>query len=140
MSPEIVFTPRAPAPAGPYSQAVRAGNTLYVSGQIALDKDSGRLVEGDVRDHTRTIMASIQSILEAGGASLDDLVKTTVFITDLEDYARVNEAYAEFFPEAGPARSCVQVSGLPRGAPIEIEAVAHVAPRDPGFRSDGAET
>lgn len=126
MARETLFTPRAPAPVGPYSQAVRVGDWIYVSGQVALDAESGELVEGGIEAHTRKILRNIETILEAAGASLDDVVKTSIYLTDLGDFGQVNQTYGEFFAEEPPARTCVQVAALPKGAPVEMEAVAYL--------------
>jgi 2-iminobutanoate/2-iminopropanoate deaminase len=126
MKKESICTQRAPAPVGPYSQAVRAGNLLFLSGQIALDPATGQLVSGDVRDHTKQIMANLKAVLEKAGASLDNVVKTTIFLTDMQDFAAVNEVYGSYFTADPPARSCVQVTALPKGVPIEIEMIAQL--------------
>ena len=124
MERQIIHTDRAPRAVGPYSQAVKAGDMVFVSGQIALDPATGNLVPGSIEDQTRQAMENVKAVLGAAGTSLERVVKTTVFITDMNDFPRVNEAYAEFFPEAPPARACIQVSALPKGAQVEIEAVA----------------
>jgi len=124
MKKEAINTQRAPAPVGPYSQAVRAGNLLFLSGQIALDPATGQLVDGDVREHTKRIMENLKAVLEGAGATLDHVVKTTIFLTDMGDFAAVNEVYGSYFAAVPPARSCVQVAALPKGVPIEIEMIA----------------
>jgi reactive intermediate/imine deaminase len=118
----------APAPVGPYNQAVRVGDTLWCSGQIALDPASGVLVgDGNVEAETRQVLANLQAVLAAAGAGPQQVVRTTVYLTDLADFARVNAIYAETFGEGvSPARACVQVAALPRGAQVEIDAVAVV--------------
>jgi len=121
---EIVKTDKAPGAIGPYSQAVRAGALVFVSGQLALLPESGKLVDHDIQAETRQALINLKNILIAAGSSLEDVVKTTVFIRRMDDFARINEVYGEFFPSAAPARSCVEVSCLPRNANIEIEAVA----------------
>ena len=126
MTKSIVSTERAPAAIGPYSQAVRTGDLLFCSGQIPLDVSTGRLVEGDVRVQTECVLNNLRAVLEAGGASLDRVVKATIFLVDLEDFAAVNEVYGRFFSCEPPARACVQVSRLPRDARVEIEAIAMV--------------
>ena len=129
MERKVIATASAPAAIGPYSQAIRAGGLLFCSGQIPLDPGTGQLVgEGDVRDQTRRVMQNLGAVLEAGGASFATVVKTTIFLTDLTDFAAVNEVYAESFAGAlPPARATVEVSALPRGAKVEIEAIALVS-------------
>ncbi|MCS5692631.1 Rid family detoxifying hydrolase [Cyanobium sp. FGCU-6] len=126
---EAVRTDAAPAPVGPYNQAVKAGGVLYCSGQIALDPASGAMVgAGDVEAETRQVLANLQAVLAAGGASPTQVVRTTVFLVDLADFALVNALYAELFDGAvAPARACVQVAALPRGARVEIDAIALVS-------------
>ncbi|MDB5033255.1 MAG: hypothetical protein JWQ98_496 [Chlorobi bacterium] len=122
MASEIIFTESAPLPIGPYSQAVRAGGFLFTAGQIPLK--NGALVDGDVGDQARQAILNLQAILEAGGASLATVVKTTIFLLDMEDFGAVNAVYAEYFGNNSPARSTVQVSRLPKDARVEIEAIA----------------
>jgi 2-iminobutanoate/2-iminopropanoate deaminase len=126
MTRQIVSTSSAPAAIGPYSQAVIATGTrtIYCSGQIPLDPQSGQLVEGDVETQTHRIMQNLSAVLQAAGASLEAVVKTTIFLTDLGSFAKVNQVYGSYFPQTPPARSTVQVAALPRGAAVEIEAVA----------------
>jgi 2-iminobutanoate/2-iminopropanoate deaminase len=119
----IVHTERAPAAIGPYSQAVATGDLVFTSGQIPLLPD-GSFVEGDVGAQTRQVLANLRAVLEAAGSSLDRVVKCTVFLTDLNDFAAMNESYAEAFTADPPARSTVQVARLPKDAAVEIEAVA----------------
>lgn len=129
MPKQPVATPRAPQAIGPYSQAIVAtgGRLVYCSGQIPLDPQSGQMVgEGDVVLETQQVMRNLAGVLQAAGASLDDVVKTTIFLTDLGNFGLVNQAYAAHFSSAPPARSTVQVAALPRGAQVEIEAVAVV--------------
>jgi len=121
---QVILTDRGPKPIGPYSQAVRTNGFLFVSGQVALDPKSGELVGADVRQQTERALDNLKAILEAAGVSLSHVVKTTVFLTDLSDFAAMNKVYSEFFPEASPARSTVQVAALPKGAKVEIEAIA----------------
>lgn len=120
----IVNTNEAPAAVGPYSQAVKKGNMLFVSGQIPLVPGTGELVEGDIQAQTKQAMENVKAVLAAGGASLNDVVKTTVFITSMSDFPLVNEIYAQYFQAEPPARACVEVSALPKGANVEVEAVA----------------
>jgi 2-iminobutanoate/2-iminopropanoate deaminase len=122
-----VFTSDAPAAIGPYSQGVRVGRFLFCSGQIPLDPKSGQIVSGDIASQTRRVMDNIGAILKAEGVTFDNIVKTTIFLTDLSDFQTVNEAYGSYFKEDPPARSTVQVSALPRGANVEIEVIAAVA-------------
>ena len=128
MAPTIVSSPGAPRAIGPYSQAVLVerggGRTLYCSGQIALDPATGELVTGDIAVQTERVLANVEAVLAAAGMSCADVVKTTVFLADMGDFARMNEVYAKRFPAAPPARSTVQVAALPRGAKVEIEVVA----------------
>ena len=122
----FVSTDGAPKAIGPYSQAVTYGELIYTAGQIALDPASGNIVPGDVVAQTERVLANLKAILAEAGAGWGDVVKTTVFLMDMSDFPRVNEAYAKALGDARPARSTVQVSGLPRGVLIEIEAVALV--------------
>ena len=126
---EAIETARAPAPVGPYNQAVRAGNLLFCSGQIALDPASGSLVgAGDVARETRQVLANLVAVLDAAGARPSQVVRTTVFLADLADFATVNGLYAEVFGAGvSPARACVQVAALPKGARVEIDAIAVLA-------------
>ena len=122
MTRSIVSTPNAPAAIGTYSQAVRCGDTLYLSGQIGLDPGSGQLVEG-VEKQIQRVFGNLKAVAEAGGASLGDVVKLTVYLTDLANFARVNEAMSQHFSQPYPARAVVGVASLPRGALIEADAV-----------------
>lgn len=124
MSLKTVKTSAAPAAIGPYSQAVIANGFLFTAGQIALDPASGNVIQGDVVAQTERVLANLKAILTEAGAGWEHVVKTTVFLMDMSDFPRVNEAYAKALGEARPARSTVQVSGLPRGVLVEIEAVA----------------
>ena len=119
-----VSAPDAPQAIGPYSQAIRAGQFLFLSGQIPLDPVSGEVVSGDVRAQTRRVLDNISGVLAAAGVSMDAVVKTTVFLVDLADFTAMNEVYATVFEDPAPARSTVQVSRLPRDVRVEIEAVA----------------
>jgi len=122
-----IETPNAPKAIGPYSQGVIAAGLLFTAGQIALDPATGTIVEGDVTVQTQRVLANLEAILFAAGARWSDVVKTTVFLQDMADFAKVNEVYAEVFGSARPARSTVQVSALPRGVLVEIDAVASVS-------------
>ncbi|HYS82357.1 MAG TPA: RidA family protein [Anaeromyxobacteraceae bacterium] len=128
MAPTIVSSPAAPRAIGPYSQAVLVervgGRTLYCSGQIPLDPATGELVTGDIAAQTERVLVNVEAVLAAAGMSCADVVKTTVFLADLGDFARMNEVYAKRFPTAPPARSTVQVAALPKGARLEIEVIA----------------
>ncbi|SHI21563.1 endoribonuclease L-PSP [Sporobacter termitidis DSM 10068] len=119
-----IRTEKSPAAVGPYSQAVRAGDFIYASGQIPLDPASGAVVPGDVAAQAAQALKNLEAVLEAAGTGLDRVVKTTVFIRDMNAFARVNEVYAGFFKAPFPARSCVEVSRLPKDVLVEIEAVA----------------
>ncbi len=123
---EVVTTKAAPAAIGPYSQAIKAGGFLFVSGQIPLDPGTGRLVDGDIRAQTRRVLDNIGGIIAAAGASLDRIVKTTVYLADMDDFAAMNEVYASFFGAPAPARATVQVGRLPKDARVEIDAVVHL--------------
>jgi reactive intermediate/imine deaminase len=123
MSKQIVSTSAAPAAIGPYSQAVRAGNTLWLSGQIPLDPVTKELVQGDIEVQTRRVFDNIKAVLAAAGTSFDGVVKTTIFLTDLANFAVVNKIMAEYFREPYPARSTVGVAALPRGAQVEVECI-----------------
>jgi 2-iminobutanoate/2-iminopropanoate deaminase len=121
---ETVATSGAPRAIGPYSQALRAGGFLFTAGQVGFDPATGELVDGGIAEQTRQVLANIRAILEAGGSRLGQVVKTTVFLVDMADFAAMNEVYAEVFGAHRPARSTVAVAALPRGARVEIEAVA----------------
>lgn len=123
MSKKTYTTDMAPAALGPYSQAVAAGNLLFISGQLPIDPATGKFVEGDITARTHRIVANLRAIAAAAGGSLDNIVKTTIFLTDLNDFQAVNAAYGEHFATAPPARSTVQVAALPLGSNIEIEAI-----------------
>jgi len=121
---EFVKTDKAPKAVGPYSQAVVSGNFVFVSGQIPLDPETGKMVEGDIEEKTRRVLENVSAVLESVGLSLKNVVKVTVFITDLSNFEKVNKVYSEFFGDHKPARSFVEVSALPKGAEIEIEVIA----------------
>ena len=126
MSLEIVHTAKAPAAIGPYSQGVVANGFLFTAGQIAIDPATGQIVQGDVTAQTERVMRNLTAVLENAGTSWSDVVKTTVYLQDMADFPRVNEVYGRIIGDARPARSTVQVSGLPRGVLVEIDAVAMV--------------
>ena len=121
---EIIATDRAPRAIGPYSQAVRAGSVIFASGQIPIDPATGEFVAGGVAEQTEQVMRNLSAVLEAAGSSLNQIVKTTVFLADLNDFTAMNEVYGRFFAETPPARATVQAARLPRDARVEIEAIA----------------
>ncbi len=124
MSNQVISTSSAPAALGPYSQAIKSGNMVFCSGQIPINPATGAIEAVTVEDQTRQAITNLKNVLEAAGAGLDRVVKTTVFIADMGDFAAVNGVYAELFGDTKPARSCVESSRLPKGAKIEIEAIA----------------
>jgi 2-iminobutanoate/2-iminopropanoate deaminase len=126
VSKTVISTAAAPAAIGPYSQAIRTGNLLFVSGQVPLDPATGQLLEGDIRVQTRQVFKNLAAILEAAGSGFARVVKTTVYLRDLGEFAAMNEVYAEFFGDQPPARATVQVARLPRDAAVEIEVVAEI--------------
>jgi 2-iminobutanoate/2-iminopropanoate deaminase len=121
---EIIATDQAPRAIGPYSQAIRAGNLLFCSGQIPIDPSTGEFVAGGVAEQTEQVMRNLSALLTAGQSSLKQVVKTTVFLADMEDFVAMNEVYGRFFGENPPARATVQAARLPRDAKVEIEAIA----------------
>ena len=121
---KVISTPKAPAAIGPYSQAIQVGNLIYTSGQIPIDPATGQLVEGGVKEQARQSLNNIQAILQEAGLTMASVVKTTVFLADMADFADMNNVYAEFFTEPYPARSAVAVKTLPKNALVEIEVVA----------------
>ena len=121
---KVISTPKAPAAIGPYSQAIQVGNLIYTSGQIPIDPATGQLVEGGIKEQTRQSLSNIQAILQEAGLTMASVVKTTVFMADMADFAEMNSIYAEFFTEPYPARSAVAVKTLPKNALVEIEVVA----------------
>ena len=123
---EVISTKKAPAAIGPYSQAIQVGNLVYTSGQIPIDPSTGAFVEGGIKEQTRQSLTNIRAILEEAGLSMGNVVKTTVFMADMGDFADMNAVYAEFFSEPYPARSAVAVKTLPKGALVEIEVVAAI--------------
>ena len=124
MDRNVIKTTYAPAAVGPYSQAIKINNMVFASGQIPLDPATGEIVAGDIQAQTRQALNNLKAVLAAAGAELSNVVKTTVFITDMGQFAAVNEIYSEFFTAHPPARSCVQVGALPKGAEVEVEAIA----------------
>ncbi len=121
---QIIYTKDAPEPVGPYSQAVLAGNTLYCSGQIAIDPATGQLIQGDITAQTHLCMKNVQNVLEAAKMSLSNVVKVSCFLKEMADFAEFNGVYAQYFTDSKPARSCVAVKELPKGALVEIEVIA----------------
>jgi 2-iminobutanoate/2-iminopropanoate deaminase len=121
---KVIKTDKAPAPVGPYSQGIIAGNFIFVSGQIPLDPMTGKIVEGTISQQTEQVLKNIQSILEAAGANLKDIVKCTVFLKDINTFPEMNQKFAEFFKENPPTRAAVEVSRLPKDVGVEIEAIA----------------
>jgi 2-iminobutanoate/2-iminopropanoate deaminase len=124
MNKEIVFTSEAPAPIGPYSQAVKAGNTLYVSGQIALDAESGELINENITEETHAVMKNLEAILRGASYGFEDVVKCTIFIRDMGEFATINDAYGQYFKTLPPARETVEVSKLPKNVNVEISCIA----------------
>ena len=125
---KAISTKKAPAAIGPYSQAIRVGNLVYTSGQISIDPATGAFVEGGIKEQTRQSLTNVRAILAEAGLAMSDVVKTTVFMADMNDFAEMNAVYAEFFAEPYPARSAVAVKTLPKGALVEIEVVAEATP------------
>ena len=125
---KIIATTEAPAAVGPYSQAIRIGNFVFCSGQIPLDPKSGQIVQGAIEAQTRRVMENITAVLRAEGLGFENIVKTTIFLTNLNDFQTVNELYGSYFKSDPPARSTVQVSALPKGANVEIEVIAVANP------------
>jgi len=121
---EIIRSPNAPAAIGPYSQAVLVGNTLYCSGQIAFVPETGELLRGDIEEETARAIENVGAVLQAAGMAYRNVVTCTVYLTSMDDYAQVNEVYARYFSESPPARAAIEVSGLPRGARVELACVA----------------
>ena len=124
MKHQVIHTDNAPAAIGPYSQAIKAGNMLFVSGQVPFVPETMEIVEGDVQAQTRQSLTNVQAILKEAGADFSDVVKTTVFIKDMNEFAQINEVYAELFGENKPARACVEVARLPKDVKVEIEVIA----------------
>jgi len=124
--PSAIRTDEAPSAIGPYSQAVRAGSMLFISGQIPLDPATGEVVDGDIAAQTKRVMDSLDAILRAAGADFSQVVRTTIFLTDLRNFGQVNEVYGSYFGDPQPTRATVQVAALPKGVGVEIDAIAHL--------------
>ena len=124
MEKEIILSKKAPAAIGPYSPAFKVGNLIFASGQIPIDPKTGEMIEGNVEAKTRRVLENLKAVLEPYSIGLENIVKTTIFLKDMNNFARVNKIYGEYFKEKFPARSCVEVSRLPKDAEIEIEAIA----------------
>ena len=122
---KIIYTPKAPAPIGPYSQAVLSGNTLYASGQIAINPETGELLKGTIEDETERVMENLRAVLQAAGLDFSDVVKATIFVKDMNQFSQINAVYGGYFdPETAPARETVEVSNLPKFVHVEISAIA----------------
>ncbi|MDP1828427.1 MAG: RidA family protein [Archangium sp.] len=124
MTRDVIHSEKAPKAIGPYSQAIRSGNTVYLSGQIPLDPATGELVPGDVSAQTQQVMSNLEAVLAAAGCTFANVVRCGIFLTDLADFGKVNEIYGRYFPANPPARATVQVAALPRGAKVEIDCIA----------------
>ena len=124
MSNKIIFTKEAPAPIGPYSQAILAGNTLYVSGQIALDADTGELINENITEETHAVMKNLEAVLRAADFTFADIVKCSIFIKNMDEFGTINEAYGQYFKSNPPARETVEVSKLPKNVNVEISCIA----------------
>jgi len=124
MIKRTIQTEQAPAAIGPYSQAIRIGDFLYTSGQIALDPESGIFLSGEIEEETEQTLKNISAILQAGGVNFENVIKTTVYLSDLKNFTRMNHVYEKYFSKNKPARACVQVAALPKGAKVEIDAIA----------------
>jgi len=126
MVKEVISTTKAPGAIGPYSQGIKFGNLLFVSGQTPLNPETGKIAEGDVQSQARQCLENIKAILEAAGTNLDNVLKTTVFIKDINSFSKINEIYAQYFTKNQPARSCVEVARLPMDVLVEIEVIAYI--------------
>lgn len=126
MEKTIIKTEKAPAAIGPYEQGIRAGSLVFSSGQIPINPETNELVTGSIEEETRQVLKNLSEVLQAGGSSLDNAIKITVYLKDISEFARMNEIYQSFFAKNKPARSCVEVSGLPKGVSVEMDAVAIV--------------
>lgn len=126
MNKEIIYSKNAPAAIGPYAQGVKVGNLLFISGQLPINPKTGELLTGDIQAQTKQVIENLKAIIEEAGATLEDVVKTTVFLKDMNEFSLVNEVYGEYFKENPPARVCVEIARLPKYAQVEIEAVVLV--------------
>jgi len=124
MQKKVINTPNAPEPIGPYNQAILAGNLLFVSGQIALDPQTGELISGDIKSETRKVMENIQGVLNAANMNFQNVLKATIFISDMDNFSIINEIYAEYFDADAPARECIEAARLPKDVNVEISVVA----------------
>lgn len=124
MPKSVIYSANAPEPIGPYSQAILAGNMLFLSGQVAIQKSSGNLITGNIQDETRQVMANLQEVLKAAGMDFSHVVKSTIFLKDMNNFPKVNEVYGSCFPSEPPARETVEVSRLPRDVNVEISCIA----------------
>jgi 2-iminobutanoate/2-iminopropanoate deaminase len=124
MKPEVIVSDKAPKAVGAYAQAVRANGFVFLSGQIPLDPATGELIQGDVGTQTRRVLDNLKAVLEGAGTNLSKVVKATIYLIDMNDFAVVNQTYAEYFPDAKPARATIAVAGLPRGSKVEIDMIA----------------
>lgn len=122
----VISTSHAPAAIGPYSQAIKIGNLVFTSGQIPINPATGEVITGTAEEQTHQVLKNVQAVLESAGSSLKSVVKTTVFIKDMNDFAKINTLYSQYFPSEPPARSCVEVARLPKDVLVEIEAIAHI--------------
>lgn len=126
MEKETIFTDKAPRAVGPYSQAIKAGGWIYLSGQIPISPETNQLISGTIEEQAELVLNNAKCVLEAAGASLDNVVKVTVYLADMDDFVKVNEVYSTFFPKKPPARAAVQVARLPKDVDIEVDMVAFV--------------
>ena len=126
MSKEIIYTANAPEPIGPYSQAIKHSDTVYISGQIALDPKSGELINETLEIETRQVLKNLEAIITAAGSSINNVIKCSIFITDMASFGEINSIYGEYFTSNPPARETVEVSSLPKGVRVEISCIAHV--------------
>ena len=128
MSKEIIYTKQAPEPIGPYSQAIKLTrqNLIYTSGQVAINPETGNIIEGDIKAQTNQVMKNIKALLEESGTTMKNVIKTTVFLKSMDEFAAMNEVYAEYFGDSKPARSTVEVARLPKDAKVEIEVIAFI--------------
>ncbi|NPV44932.1 MAG: RidA family protein [Firmicutes bacterium] len=124
MKKQAISTKKAPAAVGPYSQAIKAGGFLFVSGQIPINPETGELVTGDIKAQTHQVLKNVKAIIEEAGLTMDDVVKATVFISDMDQFAAVNEVYAQYFGDVPPARACVEVARIPKDVGVEVEVIA----------------